>query len=227
MNPFWHYFEQINESLLQREASFRKAFQYLEERQGPLTIVETGCVRNSDPWAMSGEGHSTILFDKFASARADGTRVHSVDLSESAVKICRTLVGENVDVTCEDSVLFLSKLADKLANNNTFIDLLYLDSYDVDFTYWYPSAAHHMKELLAISRAVGPETLVIVDDSPVQANLVGNANGQFVPDRFNRPRIGGKGRLIAEYAEAVGAEVYFSHYQHAWKGFFKSHSDHN
>jgi hypothetical protein len=33
------------------------------------------------------------------------------------------------------------------------------------------------------------------------------------------PRIGGKGRLIAEYAQAAGINPYFTGYQCGWIGF--------
>ena len=35
------------------------------------------------------------------------------------------------------------------------------------------------------------------------------------------PSIGGKGFLVHEYARHVGAKVFISHYQTAWKGFNK------
>ena len=65
---------------LPQEISFKKTFEYLDSIQAPVIIVETGCVRNSDPWALTGEGHSTILFDKYVQARADGSMVYSVDI---------------------------------------------------------------------------------------------------------------------------------------------------
>ena len=99
------------------------------------------------------------------------------------------------------------------------INLLYLDSYDVDYNYWYPSAAHHLKELTAAWRAIDTSTLVVVDDCPMSANLVAGADGQFQLDRFYKPIVGGKGRLVAEFAEEVEAKMVFSHYQHAWNGF--------
>ena len=36
-----------------------------------------------------------------------------------------------------------------------------------------------------------------------------------------KPTIGGKGFLVHEYAEDVGAKVIFSHYQTAWNEFNK------
>lgn len=219
MNPFWEYFSTISSALLQREISFRKVFEYLDAINSPVTIVETGCVRNSDPWALTGEGHSTILFDKYVQTRDDGSRVFSVDINEQAVVTCRKLVSDKVNVHAGDSVPYLDQLSRQLIQANNNINLLYLDSYDVDYEYWFPSAAHHLKELLAAWRAVNPETLVVVDDCPTTANLVMDNTGNYQFDRFFKPRVGGKGRLVAEYAEQTNAEMVFSHYQHGWKGF--------
>ncbi len=219
METFWEYFDSISDKLLQREVSFRKMFQHLDQSETPVIIVETGCVRNMNPWAMSGEGHSTILFDQYVNFRNDGSTVFSVDISAEAVKVCRSLVGPKVTVHEGDSVDFLNNLTKTLKNEDKAIDLLYLDSYDVDWNYWFPSAAHHLKELLSAWRCVSKDTLVVVDDCPMNANLIADNAGQYHLDRFYKPIVGGKGRLVAEFAEQVNVPMVFSHYQHAWKGF--------
>lgn len=219
IEKFWEYFNQIGDKLLQRKISFKRMFEHLDKSSGPVIIVETGCVRNPDPWAMTGEGQSTILFDKYVSFRNDGSRVYSVDINHEAVEVCRKLVSPNVQVEELDSVLFLNNLTKKLDSNNETINLLYLDSFDVDFNYWFPSAAHHLKELTAAWRSINCDTLVVVDDCPVTANLVHDDNGNYTFDKFYKPIVGGKGRLIAEFAEQVGAQMVFSNYQHGWIKF--------
>jgi len=218
-NDFWQFYEKCSEKLLQREVSFRKMFRYLDSVDGPVVIVETGCVRNPEPWAMTGEGQSTLLFDRYINVRDDGSVAFSVDINPEAVAVCRSLVSDKVQVHEGDSVAFLDRLTRQLTEQGKRIDLLYLDSYDVDYNYWFPSAAHHLKELLAVRRSVEPQTLVVVDDCPVSANLVGDSEGRLQLDRFYRPIVGGKGRLVAEFAEQVGANLVCSHYQHGWSGF--------
>ena len=214
MNDFWKYFNEVEESLMQRAKSLRSIFEYLDGVEGPKLIVETGCVRNQDPWARTGEGHSTILFDRFVSQQGLDSKVISVDINSESVQLCRTMVSGQTEVIASDSVQFLSQLAVVLNNQDRKISLLYFDSFDVDYNYWYPSAAHHLKELLAINSAISPRTLVVVDDAPVVANLVLNGQGEgFQFDRFTKPVSGGKGRLIAEYAEAIGAKQIIRDYQ--------------
>jgi hypothetical protein len=219
MTEFWAFFNNVSLNLLQRQTSFRYMFEYLDTISDPVIIVETGCVRNPNAVAMAGEGQSTLLFDKYVSIRNDGSRVYSVDINPDAVMICKSLVSNNVSVHEGDSVGFLYKLAKTLRNNDEFINLLYLDSYDVDYNYWFPSAAHHLKELTAAWSAIDNSTLVTVDDCPLNANLIVDANGQYAFDKFYKPIVGGKGRLVAEFAEQVGAQMSFSGYQHGWKGF--------
>jgi hypothetical protein len=216
---FWNFFDSVEDKLLQRQASFRKMFQHLELIERPIVVVETGCVRNPDPWAMTGEGQSTILFDRHLTERADGSRAYSVDINPEAVAVCRSAVSDRVQVHEGDSVAYLNDLTLQLQARKQSIDLLYLDSFDVDYNYWFPSAAHHLKELLAAWRCVTPQTLVVVDDCPLSANLVVNPQGNLDLDRFYKPIVGGKGRLVAEFADQVGAKMAFSHYQHGWTGF--------
>jgi hypothetical protein len=219
LDEFWTYYNEVAAKLSQREHSFRKMFEYLDLIIGKIIIVETGCVRNPDPWAMTGEGHSTLLFDQYVKKRNDGSMVFTVDINPESVAVCRTLVSNSVTIYEGDSVSYLNNLSQKLLSEGHFINLLYLDSYDVDFNYWYPSAAHHLKELLSARRAINSNTLVVVDDSPMNANLVLDNEGTYHLDKFYKPIVGGKGRLVAEYADQVGAKTLFSHYQHGWNGF--------
>ena len=73
-------------------------------------------------------------------------------------------------------------------------------------------------------------TLVVVDDSPASANITHidqiNKNQEkkdwkILSSPSPSPTIGGKGFLVHEYASHVGAQLVFSHYQAAWKGFNK------
>lgn len=67
-----------------------------------------------------------------------------------------------------------------------------------------------MTELLAVAPLVSSGTLV-VDDLPW--SFLGVPHGQNWVQAIRPPRIGGKGRLIAEYAVATGAERLFAAYE--------------
>jgi hypothetical protein len=66
-------------------------------------------------------------------------------------------------------------------------------------------------------RCINNKTLVVIDDCPLRANFVPTSNDQIA--FIGNPSVGGKGRLVAEYANAVGAKLEFSEYQAGWTGF--------
>ncbi len=139
-----------------------------------------------------------------------------MDISEKAVAQARKLVSSRAKLTHEDSVAYLTQLVAKLSGEGKTIDLLYLDSFDVDWVYWQPSAIHHLKELCAAMRGIRKDTLVVVDDCPLEASYV---NTQSKTDFVAGPFVGGKGRLVADFAGACGAKLHFAAYQAGWTGF--------
>jgi hypothetical protein len=210
---FWKYFnEEAAPQQQLRGNEFRQMFTYLDRVERPVGIVETGCVRSATDW---GEGRSTVLFAKYAECHP-GSVVYSVDINPETVAMCRALVGDWVRLHCGDSVAFLKTLADRPPADLGTIDLLYLDSYDVDFENPLLSAIHHLKELAAVGSLLSAETLVAIDDSPLACLAVQGATGQL--NGLGQPRISGKGKLIAEYAAQVGGQQLLSGYQVAWIG---------
>jgi hypothetical protein len=210
---FWKFFdESAAPHLMHRAAGFRQIFAALDQRERPVGIIETGCVRKDSDW---GDGKSTLLFAHYANCHA-GSVVYSVDRDPAAIALCRTLAGAEVRLHCGDSVAFLKALADRRPADLAAIDLLYLDSYDVDFDNPLPSAIHHLKELAAVAPLLSADTLVVVDDSPMSVLGVPQAPGQL--RMMSRPQVSGKGKLIAEYADQVGAQRVISGYQMGWTG---------
>ena len=212
---FYKWFEEITPKLGDRKVSFKKIFKYLDSQPTPIIIVETGCLRVKDNFL---DGQSTLLFDKYTLSRGEKSKVYTVDINPDSTKICKQVVSNNVKITTGDSVRYLSNLAKELFKDKKKITMFYLDSFDVDWKYPYPSAAHHLKELTAISKILHRETLIVVDDAPAVGNLVHSKNVWQVL-KSPPPVIGGKGFLVHEYAEDVGAKVVFSNYQTAWNDF--------
>ena len=224
---FYKWFETIASKLGDREISFRKIFKYLDVLPTPIIIVETGCLRVKDNFL---DGQSTLLFDKYTLSRGEGSKVYTVDIKPNSTKVCKQVVSDNVEISTDDSVRYLNKLSHNFFLNKTKVSMFYLDSFDVDWRYPYPSAAHHLKELTAINRILYEDTLVVVDDSPASANITHidqiNKNQEkkdwkILSSPSPSPTIGGKGFLVHEYASHVGAQLVFSHYQACWKGFNK------
>ncbi len=218
---FYKWFNNIAPKLDQREISFRKIFKYLDSQPTPIIIVETGCLRVKDNFL---DGQSTLLFDKYTLSRGEKSKVYTVDINPNSIKVCKQVVSDNVEITTDDSVHYLNNLTSNFLINKTKVSMFYLDSFDVDWRYIYPSAAHHLKELTSIMRLLNNDTLIVVDDSPAFGNLTqteNESNPTWKILNSPAPSIGGKGFLVHEYAKHVGAKLFFSHYQTAWKNFNK------
>ena len=220
---FYKWFNVIASKLGDREISFRKIFKYLDKKSTPIIIVETGCLRKKDNFL---DGQSTLLFDKYTLSRGNNSKVYTVDINSNATKICKEVVSDNVEIITDDSIRYLSYLSKNFSEKKINASMFYLDSFDVDWRYTYPSAAHHLKELTSIMRLLNNDTLIVVDDSPAFGNLTQTENENESNPTWKilnspAPSIGGKGFLVHEYAKHVGAKLFFSHYQTAWKNFNK------
>ena len=164
------------------------------------------------------------MFDKYTLSRGEKSKVYTVDVNPNSTKVCKQVVSDNVEITTDDSVRYLNNLTSNFLENKTKVSMFYLDSFDVDWRYTYPSAAHHLKELTSIMRLLNNDTLIVVDDSPAYGNLTqteNESNPTWKILNSPAPSIGGKGFLVHEYAKHVGAKLFFSHYQTAWKNFNK------
>ena len=215
-DDFWQWFNQhAAPKLALREPSFRQAFEYLDTLPDPIRIVETGCLRTPDNWV--GDGQSSELFRRYKRHRGNGAQVFSVDIDPQATARCRQIVGDEVAVHTGDSVAHLANLTRQFVLTGQRVSLYYLDSFDVNFRYPFESAAHHLKELVAISPVLTPRTLVMVDDCPQLLHVSPRPDGGYA--MTHSPAVGGKGFLVAEYAAAVGAKQLFAHYQVGYNGF--------
>ena len=147
-------------------------------------IVETGTTRIPNNW--EGDGQSTRIWEMFAN-ESNG-KVFSVDICPRACEVARSLVlSDDVTIVCGDSVNFLHTFSRK-----GDIDLLYLDSYDIDFNNPHTSSFHHIKELTAVFSSLSPSCIIAVDD-----NIPG----------------AGKGKYVREFLETVGYRAIYDGYQ--------------
>lgn len=211
---FWTWFDdQARPRLAMRGATFARIFEYLDRAARPVSIVETGCARPPEP---AHPIDSTILFDKYAEFHP-GTMIQVVDGDAQATSVCRALVSHRVNIATADPVAFLANLAQSAF---TQIDLLFLNSLKLDYDDPYPAAWRCMQEFTAIQPLVHADTLVVVDGAPTVVHGGVQEGGTFAV--FGPPRIGGNGRLIAEYAQRMGATVHLHGYQSGWIGMSRA-----
>jgi hypothetical protein len=170
-----------------RGPAFDNITAHLETLGRDVIIVETGCLREEGNWG--GDGQSTLVWDAFVNYQ--GGQVFSVDLDVKAAALANSLTSDKTRVEANDSLAYLLHLA----TLGLSVDLLYLDSYDIDWSQPEPSMQHHVKELDAAWPMLKPGTVVAVDD--------------------NLPKVG-KGYLVAQVAKREGWTVLAEGYVLAW-----------
>jgi len=107
-----------------RNNSFLKVIEILNnEYNKPITIVETGCIRNVTEESKIGDGWSTLNW-KYYSDKTD-SNIHIVDINQNHINQSMKIVPPSklINYYVKDSVDFLK-------NFNKKIDLLFIDSFD-------------------------------------------------------------------------------------------------
>lgn len=178
-----------------RQEAFRLMVDHIRHCENPL-VVETGVSRQEDNFF--GDGMSSLIWDA-AVNEVNGT-VQSVDSDPVACAFTAARTSNKTMIYCGDSVEFLSSKEKEYDKLNRKIDLLYLDSYDLDIHNSHPSSLHHIYELLAIKGALSSGSLVCVDD-----NLI--IEGKHV----------GKGAYVAEVMHKMGKPMIYMGYQFIWQ----------
>ena len=150
-------------------------------------IVETGSLRS--PGEVMGDGNATMLFDELTAASG---MVYSIDIDASC--------GDNIAKHCGNQVQFVEgdshKVLRELVGLVKHIDLLYLDSLDVDFEADELAARHALRECQYSLPMLGKKSFVAVDDNDSQGR--------------------GKGRLVSEFAALKGWQLVVDGYVKVW-----------
>ncbi|MEX2527838.1 MAG: hypothetical protein WEA09_09405 [Gemmatimonadota bacterium] len=177
--------------------------------QRPAIIVETG----SSAWGTN----SSLLFDAYVNSF--GGRFETVDIRLQPSLTLRGQCTKRTRLHCQDSVAFLRTWADR---QHTNLDLVYLDSWDVDWADPIPSAMHGLAEFLAIEGQLRPGSLLLVDDTPADASVMRRVQprhvGAFEQGMAKHGFPPGKGALIKLLLEGTGRGKLLAHdYQALWQ----------
>lgn len=119
---------------------------------GPLRTLETGSIRSVEPQYEAGDGWSTLAFARYA--RDQGGVFVSIDLDISAAEevLERHDLREAVDLREGNSLDVLPEIVEY----GTGLDVVLLDSdNDADLI---------MDEFMIVRRALGPGSVLLVDD---------------------------------------------------------------
>jgi hypothetical protein len=132
--------------------SLRDTLQHLGGR--PATILETG----SSAWGAN----STCLWDAYV--REFGGRVWSVDIRRTPSRELRDKVSSATTLVTDDSVRFLNRWREQHPADR--VDLVYLDSWDLDALSPVAAALHCVREYEAVQHLLRTGSLLLVDDTP-------------------------------------------------------------
>jgi hypothetical protein len=177
-----HFASRSLDDHMNRE-SMLATIRLLEER--PCTILETG----SSAWGPD----SSRLFDAYI-ARFGGEFL-TVDIRIEPLLRLRRDLSPGSRLVCDDSARFLRRWVRE--NPAQRVDLVYLDSYDLDPASPAPAAAHALLELEAIRPALRNGSLLLVDDTPTSVDFFPEAQRTEAARFADRTGlIPGKGMLI-------------------------------
>lgn len=131
------------------------------KQQGPINIIETGASHSWDDGIMG------LMFANIS--QRTGGKIWIVDIDTIILKKSMDVFTTH-DINCaefitSDSVSFLNEF-------DQDVDLIYLDSWDLNLLDPYPAALHGWREFNAIKDKVKKDTIIIVDDNYFQDSWV-------------------------------------------------------
>jgi len=148
-----NHFSNWSETDHQCRPGISKALEGLAGIDNPV-IVETG---------TSAYGtDSSRLFISFI--KLFQGKFYSVDISPAPSRRLRHFKNRNTRFFIQDSVHFLNNFNE--LTNQMHIDLLYLDSWDVEWDNPVPSATHGLKEFRAVDKLLNLGAYLLIDDTP-------------------------------------------------------------
>lgn len=170
-----------------RNSSFLKVIDILKETYNePITIVETGCIRNTTEESKIGDGWSTLNWDYYS--KLTNSKVYVVDINQYHIDQSKKIVPptELLQYYNDDSVNFLKNFDKK-------IDLLFIDSYDYcgDEENIHKCHLHSLNEVKSAWDKLNNKCFILIDDV------------------FNNTNWAGKGELSIPYLLENGFELVY------------------
>lgn len=139
-----------------------KMHDYFVSLNRPINILETGCgsMANNGTFACN-----TYVFSKIIKSIKGGS-LTTVDINPDHLTRCKEITkdfSDIIDYKLGDSVQVLRNLNENFVKS---LDLIILDSYDLDLFNPDPSAIHHLQELLSLYIKINKANCFIaIDDN--------------------------------------------------------------
>lgn len=193
------HFERWSKSDHQNRQGFLVAVNSLEGKAA--NIIETG---TSDYGT-----DSSRLFDSYV--RNFGGNFYTVDISPYPARRLRLVKSRRSHFFVMDSVQFLNRFSEITSERSA--DLIYLDSWDVDWSNPRPSAEHGKRELVAIRPLLSAGTVIVIDDTPAQIDWVPISNKDIALKFKNEFGVlPGKGAFYNQALAGINYKVLYHDY---------------
>jgi len=183
--------------------TFKELFTQMNEKTN-LNIVETGIA--------SAGTHSTYLFNEYI--RKYGGQLWSVDINQQLVDIHQGNMCPGTTLVCDDSVHYLNEWIKLHPTAN----VVYLDSWDLDWYDPHPAAQHGLNEYNAILPSLKKDSLLLIDDTPSTPYWIDSRDSLYddMVVFYNQNNyLPGKGRYVIH--ETKNANTLLHHYQILYK----------
>jgi len=148
----YEMFSNIGKPMHLNYLTFYELFKHMDQRKD-LIILESGI--------SSAGTYSTYLFNEYI--KKFGGRFWSVDINKSLVDTHQGNMCPATTLVCNDSVTFFS---DWCKTEKLKTDVIYLDSWDLDWYNPHPAAMHGLNEYLSLLPSYKKNTLLLIDDTP-------------------------------------------------------------
>lgn len=185
--------------------TFKELFKQMISIKNPI-ILETGIA--------SAGTLSTYLFNEYI--RKYGGRLWSVDNNPELVAQHMGNMCPASSLVCDDSVEFLQSWV--IDNPDLKANIIYLDSYDLDWYNPQPAAEHGLNEYKAVLPAITNGTLLLIDDTPINPYWL-DTRGQLYNDMLvyydKHHELPGKGQHVVNIDKH--AETLLHQYQVLYK----------
>jgi hypothetical protein len=188
--------------------TFKKLFEEMKDLKNPL-ILESGIA--------SAGTNSTYLFNEYV--KKYGGFFWSVDTNQQLVDVHKGNMCPATQLICDDSVSFFKNWT----KTNDEVNVVYLDSYDLDFYNPLPSGNHGLAEYKSLMPVLKKNTLLLIDDTPSKPywldfrNMLYNDMCVYYVNNNNT--LPGKGMFVLN--EITNAEKLIHNYQVLYKFYDK------
>lgn len=151
-------------------------------------ILETG----TSAWGCD----SSRLFDSVV--KLTGGTFYSIDIRPEASQWLKHQTSGDTYFFIDDSINFLRNTLPRVLQGKK-IDLIHLDSYDLDILNPEPSERHHLEEFLYALTYLQIGSIVVIDDTPATLNeYKDNLRTSALNYQRKTGRLPGKGSMILE-----------------------------